>query len=165
MYAIRSYYVQAHSVTPSKACTWVTSSRITSYNVCYTKLLRDGYEASRQIRRWEQAQARAPIPIIALTASAFAEDRERCLAAGMDAYLSKPIDMDSLKSALASWMPAAETPSSAKNAPEPSVPAARANILLIDRPSLEQRFDADAEMMCCALESYLDEWESSYNFV
>lgn len=120
----------------------------------------DGYEAARQIRRWELAQARTPIPIIALTASAFAEDRERCLAAGMDAYLSKPIDMDSLKAALACWMPAVEAPSSAEDAPEQPAPVAAANILLIDRPSLEQRFDADPEMMCCALDSYLDEWES-----
>lgn len=120
----------------------------------------DGYEAARQIRSWEQAQARTPIPIIALTASAFAEDRERCLAAGMDAYLSKPIDMDSLKAALAHWMPAVEAPSSVDDTPGHPTPVAPADILLIDRPSLEQRFDADPEMMCCALDSYLDEWAS-----
>lgn len=64
----------------------------------------DGYAATRQIREWEQAQQRAPLPIIALTASAFPEDRERCLAAGMDDYLSKPVDKDQLLQRLVHWL-------------------------------------------------------------
>ena len=49
-----------------------------------------GYEATRQIRELVRGGARH-IPIIAITAFAMAEDRERCLAAGMDSYTSKPI--------------------------------------------------------------------------
>jgi CheY-like chemotaxis protein len=49
-----------------------------------------GYEATRQIREMEGATGRH-IPIIAMTAFAMADDRERCLAAGMDNYISKPI--------------------------------------------------------------------------
>jgi PAS domain S-box-containing protein len=59
----------------------------------------DGFEATQQIRRVEQAGpqgATRHIPIIALTANAINGDRERCLAAGMDDYVSKPIEPDRL---------------------------------------------------------------------
>jgi CheY-like chemotaxis protein len=50
----------------------------------------DGLGATRAIREWEQREGRAPLTIIAVTASAFAEDVSRCLAAGMDSVLTKP---------------------------------------------------------------------------
>jgi CheY-like chemotaxis protein len=58
----------------------------------------DGLEATRQIRALETGGRRTPI--IALTANAFAEDREACLAAGMDDFLVKPLDRDRLASML-----------------------------------------------------------------
>ncbi len=51
----------------------------------------DGLDATRMLREREQASGRARVPIIAMTAHAMAGDRERCLAAGMDSYISKPI--------------------------------------------------------------------------
>lgn len=54
----------------------------------------DGYEATRQIRSWEQAQGRAHTPIVAMSANAFVEDRNKAGAVGMDSYITKPIDMD-----------------------------------------------------------------------
>jgi CheY-like chemotaxis protein len=60
----------------------------------------DGIEATRRIRSAE-AGAAARTPIVALTANAFGEDRDACLAAGMDGFLTKPLDRERLKAALA----------------------------------------------------------------
>ncbi|MGH8329211.1 MAG: response regulator, partial [Pseudomonas sp.] len=62
----------------------------------------DGYEASRQIRRsgrWPQ------LPIVALTANAMSEERERCRAAGMSDYLAKPFRREELAALLDLWVP------------------------------------------------------------
>ena len=61
----------------------------------------DGLEAARRIRAAETEDAAPRTPIIALTANAFAEDREACLAAGMDSFLVKPLDRERLAEALA----------------------------------------------------------------
>ncbi|WP_178129258.1 response regulator [Pseudomonas sp. PB120] len=67
----------------------------------------DGYEASRQIRRsgrWPQ------LPIVALTANAMSEERERCRAAGMSDYLAKPFRREELAALLDLWIPTTTVP-------------------------------------------------------
>nr|WP_313227575.1 ATP-binding protein [Stenotrophomonas pavanii] len=63
----------------------------------------DGYAATRHWRAEEAETGRARLPIIAMTANAMAGDRERCLQAGMDDYLSKPIDRATLHALLQRW--------------------------------------------------------------
>ncbi len=65
----------------------------------------DGYAATEKIRNWEVAEGRPHLPIIALTADAFERDRQRSLAAGMDDFLTKPIAIDSVRTALLRWLP------------------------------------------------------------
>ncbi|HTH95161.1 MAG TPA: ATP-binding protein [Rhodocyclaceae bacterium] len=60
----------------------------------------DGFEATRLIRAWESEQALPRTPIIALTAAAFESDRTRCFEAGMDDYLTKPVNVQRLRDAL-----------------------------------------------------------------
>ncbi len=63
----------------------------------------DGYQATAAIREAEAAAGSSSQVIVALTANAMPEDRERCLAAGMDDYLSKPFTRDRLKDMLERW--------------------------------------------------------------
>lgn len=60
----------------------------------------DGLEATRKIRSKSEYDH---ICIIALTANAMPEDREKCISAGMNDYLSKPVKMESLEAMLAKW--------------------------------------------------------------
>lgn len=64
----------------------------------------DGLEATRVIRQREAYTGVAHIPIIAMTANAFAQDRAACLAAGMDDYLSKPYTLEQLRTLLHRWL-------------------------------------------------------------
>lgn len=68
----------------------------------------DGFEFTKEVRRLEAASDEDPMPIIALTANAFREDVERCMDAGMDDFVSKPVSLHNLAMTLARWTGAQE---------------------------------------------------------
>lgn len=77
----------------------------------------DGFSATREIRRWESEQGKLcdggravypALPIIAVTAHALKDERQKCIEAGMNDYISKPVDPDLLFSALVKWIAGSE---------------------------------------------------------
>lgn len=68
----------------------------------------DGYEATQALRRREEREGEQRIPVIALTANAVAGQRERCLDAGMDDYMTKPVRRSDLSEILERWLPTPE---------------------------------------------------------
>lgn len=75
----------------------------------------DGFEATTAIRA---RQTQEPLPIIAMTANAMQGDRQRCLDAGMDDYVSKPVKLDELRTILQQWLPSPQQ-SEPASLPEP----------------------------------------------
>ncbi len=113
----------------------------------------DGYQATAAIRARENGSSH--IPIIAMTAGAMTGDRERCLAAGMDDYIPKPVKVDELDAVLKRWVP--EPPGgsggSADVATSPAglLDAAR----LEDLRSLQQ--DGEPDMLAALVEAFLEQ--------
>jgi CheY-like chemotaxis protein len=70
----------------------------------------DGYEATRRIRAYEAGLA--PVPIIAMTANVFREDIEKCLAAGMNGHVGKPLDFNEVLEKLRTYLKQGESPPS-----------------------------------------------------
>ena len=101
----------------------------------------DGFELTRQIRAEEVVRGdRTRTPIVALTANALKGEAERCLVAGMDDYLTKPLTLDRLREAVSRWTAiAAAATAAAATAPPPLPPSAA-----IDRSVVSQMFGGNA---------------------
>lgn len=116
----------------------------------------DGYEATRRIRDPHSAIRNHRIPVIAMTAHAMQGDRERCLEAGMDDYVSKPISPKALAAALQKWLPeisAGGGKSGMENVEPLSAVVTRP---VFDRAVLEERLFGDKELVDAILEEFLE---------
>jgi signal transduction histidine kinase/DNA-binding response OmpR family regulator len=121
----------------------------------------DGLEATRRIRKYEsESNKRGHIPIIALTANAIKGDRELCLAAGMDGYVTKPIEAAEVISTIQSLFSNGR-PQSAASAPaslaQPQDSAARGitdDTLAIDFNALRRRCLGNRKLAAKALETF-----------
>jgi CheY-like chemotaxis protein len=107
----------------------------------------DGYEATAAIRQ-HAGQDRMHLPIIAMTANAMQGDREQCLAAGMDDYVSKPVTTDDLLAVLRRWVWSSAAPSG-QPAPPGTTPACASTIAAQEEaPALDVAAFAVLEETC-----------------
>ena len=112
----------------------------------------DGLEATRRIRDAKSTVRNHLIPVVAMTASAMKGDREMCLDAGMNDYISKPINRAELVRVLEQW--AAPQPAEKTIPPEAKAsPADR----VFDRPSLLERVGGDEEICAEILKSFVED--------
>jgi CheY-like chemotaxis protein/HPt (histidine-containing phosphotransfer) domain-containing protein len=111
----------------------------------------DGYEATRRIR-----ESGATVPIVALTANAMAGDRNRCVAAGMNDFVSKPVELARLVSTLATWLPELHAP----DAPAVARAAVTSATDVFDPEALLKRLLGDRELADIVMEEFLDDTPS-----
>ncbi len=115
----------------------------------------DGFAATRAIREAEVAAGRPRVPIVALTAHAMRHDRDQCLRAGMDDYVSKPFEREALARQLEHWAPgrrvlrpARRATPAERAAPGPLAPAALRSLRVLEEQSAP-------DLVASVVEAYL----------
>jgi signal transduction histidine kinase/CheY-like chemotaxis protein/HPt (histidine-containing phosphotransfer) domain-containing protein len=107
----------------------------------------DGFDATRAIRASERGTDRH-LPIVALTAYAMQGDRERCLAAGMDEYLTKPMRPPEVRAVL-------DRIARAEPSPAPVAPSRTESLAVLDVDALLERVDSDPELLSSLVELFV----------
>jgi signal transduction histidine kinase/CheY-like chemotaxis protein/HPt (histidine-containing phosphotransfer) domain-containing protein len=121
--------------------------------------VKDGYAASRELRENERRENRRRVPIVAMTANALLGDREKCLAAGMDDYISKPVKRSSIAEALARWLePTAEI----AGEPSPEEFGTQEIRMALDMNALVQLRELFEDGVADVLQSYLTDTPNQF---
>ncbi len=115
----------------------------------------DGFEATRAIRDPQSTVRNRRVPIVAMTAHALKGDRERCLEAGMDDYVSKPVDPKKLATVTERWIGPSPDPA---HAPEPAdaIEPVKESIVF-DRPGLVARTMEDEDLLREIVSCFLED--------
>jgi HPt (histidine-containing phosphotransfer) domain-containing protein len=113
----------------------------------------DGYEATRRIRRAEGAVRNRDIPIIATTAHAMAGDREKCLDAGMNGYISKPLQPAALEQTIQEWTGGT---TAGVDVVQPNL-APRENAAVFDREGFVERLMGDETLARRIVRGFVDD--------
>jgi len=127
----------------------------------------DGYETTRKIREYEVARSQQSVParrstIVAMTANAMKGDRQKCMDAGMDDFLAKPVYSEDLDRMLQKWLSKMsgekESPVALEEKPAPQLPVSESlGQAVVDLPRLMDCVDNDLKELRLLLEQYLPE--------
>ena len=117
----------------------------------------DGFKATRAIRNSSLSIFNPDVPIIAMTAHAMKGDKEKCLQAGMDDYLSKPIRPEELAAVIERWIAGndGDTTQGRRKPPAPEPPDEY--WAAFDRAAVLDRLDGDEEMLVEVMETFLED--------
>ncbi len=117
----------------------------------------DGYQTTAVIRDASSSVKNRSVPIVAMTANALEEDRRRCIDAGMDDYLAKPIQMETVGSMLKKWLPV-KADFALEGAPEKPVGSHEAfqQSEIFDLASVRKRLMGDEKLLQTIIRLYLD---------
>jgi len=115
----------------------------------------DGFGATAQIRSFQSNVLNHDIPVVALTANAMKGDREKCLAAGMTDYLSKPINIPSLIKVLDKYLPIQKSKTTLGEAETQPTTETSSDSLIFDRESMLSRLMGDQELAKIILQGFL----------
>jgi signal transduction histidine kinase/FixJ family two-component response regulator len=116
----------------------------------------DGYQATRHIRE----SGNTLVPIVALTASAMPDDRQRCLRAGMNGFLSKPLELRRLEEVLTQWLPATDSPRAVLSG---HAPATEETAAIFDSQALLRRMMGDRQLVRKILNGFLGGFPAQVN--
>ncbi len=117
----------------------------------------DGYEATAQIRQSQNMALNRQVPIIALTANALPQDREKCLQAGMDDYLSKPVTSSLLVEVLDKWLVQKNAGNDGRNNNVSATATDLDPATVFDHTVLLDQLDGDRELAATLVAGFLDD--------